>query len=253
MHRRCNDLRRRGCNWLHRGRSDLHRGCSDRSIPPTQDDDPPGCVGRAGFEPHPAGAHEMLQMVLHGALAAPDEARQRSYRRVAGCIIACDIEQGTQQVAVGGGQPRVVECRCGQWDVGEWIDARGVRTLPLSGPRVRGRRGASGCGAVHGRSPHSPARIRAWNVGAASARAVRSSASRRARSSGVSGPRRGGASEEFSVMGSDRPLHWFVGRLEWRIRTPSPGNRGWISPRPDRLAPRRPRQNRNIKRTPEMV
>ena len=76
--------------------------------------------------------------------------------------------------------------------------------------------------------------IRAWNVGAASARVVRSSASRRARSSGASGPQRRdrGASEEFSVMGSDRPLHWFVGRLEWRIRTPSPGNRGWISPRP---------------------
>src|SRR5512135_2358412 len=45
-------------------------------------------------------------------------------------------------------------------------------------------------------------------------------------------------------MGSDRPLHWFVGRLEWCIRTPSPGNRGWMSPRPVAWLGTRPWQHR---------
>ena len=88
------------------------------------------------------------------------------------------------------------------------------RTLPPSGPRGRGRCGAPGCRAVHGCSPCSPARSRAWNVGAA--RTVRNLATRRARSSGASGPKRRdrGASEEFSVTKWDRPLQQSVGRLQ---------------------------------------
>src|SRR5208337_3194699 len=88
------------------------------------------------------------------------------------------------------------------------------RTFPPSGPRVRGRRGAPGCRAVHGCFPCSPARSRAWNAGAA--RIVRNLATRRARSSGESRPKRrvGGASEEISVKESDRLLHWAKGWLE---------------------------------------
>ena len=59
-------------------------------------------------------------------------------------------------------------------------------------------------------------RSRAWNSGAESARTVRNSATRRARSSGVSGPKRCvvEASEEISVRELDRPLHWAKGWLE---------------------------------------
>src|SRR5512135_968571 len=137
-------------------------------------------------------------------------------------------EQGCKHPQVGRAQAGVggdVVGEGGEGDTGVVLGPPG-RILPPSGPRVRGRRGETGCGAVHGRSPRSPASIRAWNAEAAPVRAVRSSARRRARSSGASRPQRGGASEEFSVMGSDRPLHWYVGRLEWRIRTPSPGTGG---------------------------
>src|SRR6266540_2280140 len=146
-------------------------------------------------------------------------------------------EQGCKHSQVSRGEPGIGGDVVGEGGEGDTGVVLGPpwRSLPSSGPRVRGRHRVPEGGGVHGlSSPRSPARIRAWNVGATPARAVRSSARRRARSSGASGPmsRVGGVSEEFSVMGSDRPLHWFVGRLELRIKNPSPGNRGWISPRP---------------------
>ena len=68
-----------------------------------------------------------------------------------------------------------------------WIGSSAAH-LPPSGPRDRGRHGVSGCREAHGCSPCSAARSRAWNAGAA--RTARNWTTRRARSSGESGPTR---------------------------------------------------------------
>jgi hypothetical protein len=183
--------------------------------------DPPA-VGLIRPQHHldPASRHQGGQSIANGLLADPQVLSQAGVGRVTRGLAAGVFEQGGGEHDRGPVpfQPGVLAQGVrqggeGELGLGSRVWAR-ERTLPSSGPRDRGRRGETGCGAVHGRAPRPPARIRAWNVGAAPARAVRSSASRRARSAGVSRPQCGGASEEISVMGSDRPLHRFVGRLE---------------------------------------
>src|SRR5512135_3160981 len=126
-----------------------------------------------------------------------------------------EVEESRQHPQVGGREPGVGGDVVGDGSEGDGRLGLGPagRTFPPSGPRDRGRRGAPGCKAVHGCSPCSPARSRAWNAGAA--RIVRNWATRRARSSGESGPQRrvGAAWGEISVKGSEWPLHWAQGWL----------------------------------------
>ncbi len=178
-------------------------------------------IGLMGPEhdPDPAGVLEVGEGGADSLFTASQVLGQPGIGRRARRLSACDLEEGGGEedgfvLAPEAGILAEVMGESGERErlgLGSRIWGWG-RTLPPSGPRCRGRRGASGCRAVHGRSPRSPARSRAWNVGAE--RTARSSATCRSRSSGASGPKRGGASEEFSVLGPDRPLHWFVGRLE---------------------------------------
>src|SRR5271166_1995260 len=99
-----------------------------------------------------------------------------------------EVEEGRQYSQIGRREPGVggnVVGDGGEGDADLVVLGPPGRTLPPSGPRVRGRRRVPSCGEVHGCFPRSPASIRAWNSGAESARAVRNSATRRARSSGV--------------------------------------------------------------------
>src|SRR5512140_2238016 len=197
-------------------------------------------IGRARWKKFPLKISDLFEPLQTPSDCPGMSVNPGSDRIVAGItdgLLSGVEEQGCQHSQVSRGEPGIGGDGVREGGEGDTGVVMGPpwRTLPPSGPRVRGRHRVTEGGGVHGRSPCSPARNRSWNVGAALARVVRSSARRRARSSGASGPKCGGASEEFSVMGSDRPLHWFVGRLEWRIRTPSPGNRGWISPRPGSL------------------
>jgi hypothetical protein len=160
---------------------------------PRQPDPAPVGLARAQFDPDPAGGAEGCQSISDRRHTATHVRRQRGVGRVAVRLGHGVLEQRGGQddrglVALEPGVfPEVVR-QGGEGELGLSSRALRERTLPPSGPRVRGRRGETGCGAVHGRAPRSPARIRAWNIGAASARAVRNSARRRARSSGASGP-----------------------------------------------------------------
>src|SRR5512135_1658333 len=132
-------------------------------------------------------------------------------------------EQGCQHAQVSRGEPGIGGGVVGEGGEGDTGVVLGPpwRTLPPSGPRVRGRHRIPEGGGVHGRSPCSPARIWAWNVGAAPTRAVRSASLRCALSAGVSGMenrcRPAAAGGILGVL-----LQRLVGRLEWLARTKPP-------------------------------
>ena len=136
-------------------------------------------------------------------------------------LSACELEQGGGQEDgfVLAPEAGVLAEVMGQSGEGEGLGLGSrvwawERTLPPSGPRGRGRRGASGCRAVHGSLPPFP------GVDPGLERRGREDRPQVGHSSGAFCGREraeascGSASEEFSVMGSDRPLHWSVGRLE---------------------------------------
>ena len=160
-----------------------------------------------------------------GARVAMDPGAERLIARPAAGLGPGVVEQSRQHPQVGRGEPGVGGDVVGEGGEGDRWVAPG-RTSPCP---VRGSAAGSGNLKVGEFTAAPPVPRRVTGPGTSGRRRRGPSAARR----GVGRGRRaragrsvGRASEEFSVMGSDRPLHWFVGRLEWRSKNPLPGEPG---------------------------